>query len=133
MAIDYGSKRTGLAVTDPQQIIATALATVATKDVLEYIGNYVKHEDVEQFVVGYPRQSDGSSAQAAPLTDAFAKLLQKNFPEIPVSRQDESYSSKQAVETMVKSGIGKMKRRDKSLVDKIAAVIILQNYLERKK
>jgi len=132
LAIDYGSKRTGLAVTDPLQIIATGLTTVDTPLAIEYLKDYISKEAVELFVVGEAKQKDGSPAQSTPLINAFVELLKKNFPLIPVEREDESHTSKRAFQTMIDSGIGKNKRRDKKLVDKISAVLILQGYMERK-
>lgn len=132
LAIDYGSKRTGLAVTDPLQIIATGLTTVDTHNAIDFLREYMIKEPVELFVVGEAKQLDGSPAQSTPLIDAFIKLLNKNFPAIPVEREDESYTSKKAFQTMIDSGISKSKRRDKKLIDKISAVLILQSYMERK-
>lgn len=133
IAIDYGSKRTGIAVTDPMQIIATALATIPSHEVIKFLQEYIKKEAVEKFVVGEVYNYDGSPAQSMPLINAFVKQLNKNFPQIPVEREDESFTSKQAFQTMIDSGIGRQKRRDKKLVDKIAAVLILQSFLERNK
>lgn len=132
LAIDYGSKRVGIAVTDPLQIIATALTTVASHEAIAYLQNYIGKEAVERIVVGEAKHLDGSPAQSAPLIQAFIKQLQKAFPGIPVENEDERFTSKMAFQTMIDSGISKSKRRDKKLVDKISAVIILQSYLERR-
>lgn len=132
LAIDYGSKRVGLAVTDPNQMIATGLATVDTKEIIVFLKTYIGKEPVERFIVGDAMHLDGTPAQSAPMIEAFIKILQKEFPEIPVGRIDERFTSKMAFQTMIDSGIGKMKRRDKKLVDKISAVLILQSYLETK-
>jgi putative holliday junction resolvase len=130
LAIDFGLKRTGIAVTDPLRIIASGLTTVETKDLMEFLKTYCAAEEVETFVVGLPLHPDGNPAQIAPQADAFAELLQKQFPEKPVVRFDERYTSKEASRIMVQSGIKKSKRRDKALVDKIAAALILEYYME---
>jgi putative holliday junction resolvase len=128
IGIDYGSKRVGLAVTDPEQIIATTLATVASQEVMKYLSDYLAKEKVEAFVVG--EVDEVTRGDISRLTNDFIKGLQKKFPEIPVYRQDESFSSQRAFETLVESGIGKKKRRDKGLVDRVSAVLILQAFLE---
>jgi len=130
LAIDFGLKRTGIAVTDPLKIIASALTTVPTAEVLEFIQNYCKEEEVEYFVLGLPLHADGSPAQIAPQADAFAERLQKLFPEKKIVRQDERNSSNDAKKIILLSGIKKQKRRDKSLVDKIAAALILEQHME---
>jgi putative holliday junction resolvase len=132
MAIDYGSKRTGLAVTDPMQMFATALTTVNTHDLLSYLKEYLQKEPVEMIVVGEAKHLDGTPAQSAPIIEAFVKQLRKNFPALAIEREDERFTSKMAFQTMIDSGISKSKRRDKGLVDKISAVIILQSYMERR-
>jgi putative Holliday junction resolvase len=132
LAIDYGSKRTGLAVTDILQIIATGLTTVDTPKLIGFLKEYMAKEPVELFVVGEAKQLDGTPAQSTPIINQFVKELQKNFPDIPVEREDESHTSKRAFQAMIDSGISKTKRRDKKLVDKISAVLILQQYMERK-
>ena len=133
LSIDYGLKRTGLAATDPLQIIATALDTVPTAELLEYLKKYTGREAVERFVVGYPRNMDNSPSEAAPYIDAFLKQLQQSFPDIAISIEDERFTSKMAFQTMIDTGIKKMNRRNKATVDKISAVIILQSFMERKK
>ena len=130
LAIDFGLKRTGIAVTDPLRIIASALTTVPTKEVMDFLKNYCAEEDVEFFVVGLPMHKDGNPAQIAPQADAFSAQLQKQFPEKPVLRYDERYTSRDASKIILQSGIKKSKRRDKSLVDKIAAALILEHYME---
>lgn len=130
MAIDFGLKRTGIAVTDPLKIIASALTTVPTADVLQYIRQYCTAEPVEAFVVGLPLYPDGNPAQIAPQADAFCARLQQAFPDRPVYRQDERYTSESAKQVILNSGIKKQKRRDKALVDKIAACIILEQYMQ---
>lgn len=130
LAIDFGLKRTGIAVTDPLKIIASALTTVATGDTLDFLKKYCSEEDVESFVVGLPLHPDGNPAQIAPQADAFAEKLKKLFPGKPVIRQDERYTSNEAKRIILQSGIKKQKRRDKSLVDKIAAALILEQYMQ---
>ena len=132
LAIDYGQKRTGLAVTDPMQMIATGLTTVDTHTAIAFLKDYINKEVVELFVVGEAKNLDGTDAQSTPFIDGFIKNLKKNFPEMPIEREDERFTSKMAFQTMIDSGISKSKRRDKKLVDKISAVIILQSYLERR-
>ena len=130
LAIDFGLKRTGIAVTDPLRIIASGLTTVATKELMDFLKTYCIAEDVECFVVGLPMHHDGSPAQIAPAADAFSAQLQKQFPDKPVIRFDERYTSKEASRIILQSGIKKSKRRDKALVDKIAAALILEYYME---
>ena len=132
LAIDYGNKRVGLAVTDPSGIIAGVLDTVHSSEVIEYLKKYIEIEKVSLFVIGEPRHKDGNPMDVAVQINAFMNVLGKNFPDIPIERQDERYTSSMAFDVVLRSGIGKEKRKDKKLVDKIAAVIILQNYLERK-
>lgn len=133
LAIDYGTKRTGIAVTDPMQIIANGLATVPTMEVFDFIDRYMKEEEVERFVVGEPLYPDGNPAQIAGEVRRFVEKLQKRYPVIPVSMQDERFTSEEAKEAILRSGARQKKRRDKSLVDKVAATIILQQYLEEHK
>ena len=130
LAIDFGLKRTGIAVTDPLKIIATGLTTVPTGDLLEFLQQYCAEEDVESFVVGLPLHPDGNPAQIAPECDAFAGRLRKLFPDKPVFRQDERYTSNEAKRIILESGAKKQKRRDKSLVDKVAAALILEQFME---
>lgn len=132
MAIDYGTKRVGLAVTDPMQIVANALETVDNPKIMDYLKEYISQEEVELFVVGEPFRSDGTPAQSTEEIEKFIKRLKKEFPTIGIDREDESFSSKHAFETMIQSGISKKKRRDKATIDRIAATIILQNYMENK-
>jgi len=130
LAIDYGLKRCGIAVTDPLRIIASGLTTVETKELMDFLKTYCAEEDVECFVVGLPMHHDGNPAQIAPQVDAFSAKLQKQFPDKPVFRYDERYTSKEASKIILQSGIKKSKRRDKALVDKIAAALILEHYME---
>ncbi|MBC7921950.1 MAG: Holliday junction resolvase RuvX [Ferruginibacter sp.] len=133
VAIDYGSKRVGLAVTDPLQIIATALDTVHAKDVLAYLKQYESNEEIEAFVVGMPKRLDNTDTNATPLVKSFVKNLQKNFPATPVHLHDERFTSAMARQTMIDGGMKKKDRRNKANVDKISATIILQSFLEQKK
>jgi putative holliday junction resolvase len=132
ICIDYGGKRTGLAVTDPFQIIATPLETIDTKDFIPYLKNYCSKEAVELFLIGEPLNIDDSPTHATPLVHKAIASLQKNFPNIPVQTVDERYSSKMAVRAMVEMGMKKKDRRVKGNIDKIAAVMLLQEYLERR-
>ncbi|MCB0526987.1 MAG: Holliday junction resolvase RuvX [Saprospiraceae bacterium] len=130
LAIDYGLKRTGIAVTDPLQIIASALTTLPTADVPGFLKKYCAEEEVDAFVVGLPLYPDGNPAQIAPQVDAFVEQLCKLFPGKAVIRQDERYTSNEAKRIILASGTKKQKRRDKSLVDKIAAALILEQYMQ---
>jgi putative Holliday junction resolvase len=132
LAIDYGQKRVGLAVTDNLQIIATALDTVHSKDVINYISEYIKHENVELFVVGFPKDLQNKSTDATKYVEAFIKQLGKVFPDIPIEKTDERFTSKIAFRAMIDGGLKKTDRRDKALIDRVSAVIILQSYLEQK-
>ncbi len=134
LAFDYGKKRTGVAVTDPLQIIASGLTTVDTPEIFKFITEYIKTEQVEQFVVGFPTQFDNSKpSHSAPLIENFVKQLKKKFPNIPVDLEDEHYTSKLAMQAMIDGGLKKMQRRDKAMVDKVSASIILQSYMSRTK
>ena len=131
LAIDYGLKRTGIAVTDPLRIIATGLQTIETANILTFLKEYTTKEKVDLFVLGYPLNLDGTSTHGTEPVIRFRKKLETEFPDIPVSYEDERYTSKLAVEAMVQGGVRKKQRRDKSLIDKVSATIILQAYLER--
>ena len=123
-------RRTGLAVTDPLKIIANGLTTVETKELMSFLKKYFQQEQVELIIIGEPKNLDDSDTHATPLVLKFIKELEKNFPAIPVKKVDERYSSKLAVQSMVESGMKKKDRRNKALVDEIAATIILQQYLQ---
>lgn len=131
LAIDYGEKRVGLAVTDPLKIIAGGLPTVETKNVFSFLKEYLSKEKIESFVIGDPKNLNNEDMMITQKVNAFAEQLKKEFPEVTIYRVDERYTSKMAMQTIVQSGISKNKRRQKELVDKISAVIILQNFLER--
>ena len=132
LAFDYGTKRIGIAVTDPFQIIATGLDTIHPKDIIEYLKKYLTTEQVELFVVGEPKQMNGSPSQSAPHIKGFITTLNKNFPEIPVERIDERFTSKMASAVVAQSGFKKTDRQNKERLDTISATIILQTYLEKK-
>jgi putative Holliday junction resolvase len=132
LAFDYGTKRIGIAVTDPLQIIATGLDTIHPKDIIDYLKKYLSTEQVELFVVGEPRQMDGSPSQSTPHIKGFITLLKKHFPEIPVERIDERFTSKMASAVVAQSGFKKTDRQNKERLDTISATIILQTYLEKK-
>ncbi len=130
VAIDFGLKRTGIAVTDPFKIIASALTTLPTAEVLPFLKKYCVEEPVECFVVGLPLHPDGNPAQIAAQADTFAERLRKLFPDKPVFRQDERYTSNEAKRIILQSGTKKQKRRDKTLVDKVAAALILEQFMQ---
>lgn len=132
LAIDYGQKRTGLAVTDPLQLIANGLDTVNSNDIIDYLKDYFCKEDIEQVVIGYPKQMNNTPSEAVRYVNDFIKKFKKNFPGRNYVLMDERFTSKMALQTMIDGGIKKHQRRDKALVDKISAVIILQSYMELK-
>ncbi|MFM2136331.1 MAG: Holliday junction resolvase RuvX [Bacteroidota bacterium] len=129
MAIDYGTKRVGLAVTDPSRIIATGLETVERKDVLDFIKKYHRLEGIERFVVGEPRNLDNTPSEIAPEVERFIVHLHTAFPGIPVDRVDERFTSKMAQRAIIDSGVRKQARRNKDLVDQTSAVLILQSWM----
>ena len=131
LAIDYGVRRTGLAVTDPLQIIPGGLTTVETPQLMSYLKGYLSKENVERFVVGLPRQTNGRDSDNLPRVRAFVEQLKKAFPSVPVDMWDERYTSVMAQQAILQSGIGKMARRNKALVDEVSATIILQGWMER--
>ena len=132
IGIDYGLKRTGIAVTDPLGIFASPVDTVPSAKIIEYLKNYTAKEQIGLFVVGYPMNMNNTPSEAARYVDTFLKQLKKNFPQIPVELEDERFTSVLAHRSMIDGGMKKMARRDKSVVDKISAGIILQSYLDRK-
>ena len=132
MAIDYGAKRVGLAVTDPLQIIASPLDTVHSKDFIEFIRKYLQHEAVEAFVVGMPKRLDSTDTDATAGAKGCATLLRKHFPQIPVHLHDERFTSRMAQQTILAGGVKKKDRQNKELVDRVSATIILQSFLESK-
>lgn len=132
LSIDYGKKRTGVAVTDPLQIIAGGLATVATCELMNFLRSYVTRESVELIVIGEPKQLNGEPSENLPRVRQFAAQLRKTLPDIPVEFYDERFTSVLAHKTILDSGIGKKARQNKALVDEISATIILQDYLRMK-
>ncbi|TDR23097.1 Holliday junction resolvase RuvX [Flavobacterium cheniae] len=133
LAIDYGIKRTGIAVTDEMQMIAFGLTTVASETAIAFLKDYFSKEKVERVIVGEPKQMDGTPSQSAEIINAFVTKFQEAFPEMSVERVDERFTSKMAFQTMIDSGLNKKQRQNKALVDEIAATIILQDYLRYKK
>jgi putative holliday junction resolvase len=132
ISIDYGSKKTGLATTDINKIIASALATVKTKETISYLKKFNEQNPIDKFIIGEPKQKDGSPSIVESEITTFINLLNLSFPSISIERYDERYTSKIALNFIRESGINKKKRKNKSLIDKISATIILQSYLESK-
>lgn len=130
LSIDYGKKRTGIAVTDPMQIIAGGLTTVETKDLMQFLRNYLAKEQVETIVIGLPTQPNGLPSENQARVRSFTGELKKTFPHVKVVFYDERFTSVIAHRTMIDMGLTKKRRQDKALVDEISATIILQNYLE---
>lgn len=133
LAIDYGKKRTGLAASDELQIIANGIGTVATVDLIDFLLDYVKKEPVERIVVGLPKQMNNEPSENMGRIRPFVNRLQKLLPDIPVEYHDERFTSVLAHQAILASGIGKMARRNKELVDEISATIILQSYMESRR
>lgn len=129
LALDYGMKRTGIAVTDDFQIIASGLATVPTKELISFLTKYFKEENVELVLVGEPKQMDNTASQSEVPIQEFLKKFRESFPLMEMKRVDERFTSKMAVKTMIDSGMKKKKRQNKALLDEISATIILQSYL----
>lgn len=131
LAIDYGLKRTGLAVTDPLKIIATGLAAVESKQLIPFLKNYFSKEEVELIIIGEPRNWDNTDTHATPLVKKIVIELEKNFPLIPIHKVDERFTSKMASRAMLEMGLKKKQRQNKGLVDEIAATIMLQEHLKQ--
>ncbi|MEX0274493.1 MAG: Holliday junction resolvase RuvX [Flavobacteriaceae bacterium] len=131
LALDYGRKRTGIAVTDELQMIASGLTTVATHKLMDFLGEYMERENVTAIVVGAPRQMDNSVSEAEAFIQPFLKKFAKAFPHLPVHRQDERFTSKMAQRSLLAGGVKKKKRQDKALLDEVSATLILQSYLNR--
>lgn len=129
LAIDYGEKRTGIAVTDELQIIASGLTTVETKKIFSFLTDYLKTEKVELFIVGEPKQLNNTESESEKIIKPFVEKLSLTFPKIPVKRIDERFTSKMAFQSMIDSGLKKKQRQNKSLIDEISATLILQSYL----
>ena len=132
LAIDYGEKRTGIAITDPLQIVASGLTTVDTNTLIDFLKNYCSEENVDLFVVGLPKQMNNQPSQSESLIKPFLKKLKSNFPTISIIRIDERFTSKIAFRTMIDLGLKKNQRQNKLLVDQISATLILQSYLDSK-
>ena len=133
IGIDYGRKRVGVAVSDPLRIFASALETVPSAKIIDYLKKYAQEQRIERFVVGYPMNLNGVPSEAAADVDVFLKQLKKHFPDIPVTLEDERFTSVLAHRAMIDGGMKKMDRRDKAAVDKVSAALILQTYLDREK
>lgn len=133
LAIDYGRKRTGIAVSDAMQIIASGLTTVPTHELLDFITGYVQKEPVERILVGLPKQMNNEASESMKYIEPFVRSLKKRLPEIPVEFVDERFTSVLAHRTMLEAGLKKKDRQNKALVDEISATIILQTYLESKR
>jgi putative Holliday junction resolvase len=131
LSIDYGGKRTGLAVTDPFQIIASALGTVETPKLMAFLKDYFLKEQVELVIIGMPVNWDDSATHATPLVKKFITAFKKAFPTIPIKEVDERYTSKMASQAMLEMGLKKKQRQNKAMVDQIAATIMLQEYLQK--
>lgn len=131
MAIDYGIKRTGLAVTDELQLISTALTTVETPKVMQYLSDYCQRETVDTFVVGEAKHMNNSPSESARYIEPFVVALQKRFPTKKIARIDERFTSKMAFQSMIDSGLRKKQRQDKGLIDAVSATLILQNYMDQ--
>ena len=133
LSIDYGKKRTGLAVTDPLQLIAGGLATVSTSELFDYLKAYVEREQVERIVIGEPRQPNGQPSENLPRVQQFVNRWRKAMPQIPIELYDERFTSVLAHQAMIDGGLKKKARQDKALVDEISATIILQDYMRSRK
>ncbi len=132
MAFDFGTKRLGIAVTDPMQLIANGLTTIHPKDIVDFLNKYLQTEQVETFVVGEPKQNDGSNSETERYIVGFMNVLKKNFPQIPIVRMDERFTSVMAQRVILQSGLKKSDRQNKALTDTISATIILQGYMQMK-
>ncbi len=132
LAIDYGQKRTGIAVTDEFQIIASGLTTIASETVIAFLQDYFSKEKVEKVIVGEPKQMNGTPSQSTEIIEKFIEKFTTSFPLMPIIRVDERFTSKMAFQTMIDSGLKKKQRQNKALIDEIAATILLQDYLQRK-
>lgn len=132
LAIDYGLKRTGIAVTDEMQIIASGLTTVDSASVISFLKKYFIDEKVEKVLIGEPKQMNGSPSESAPIIEKFIVEFKQHFPQMELIRVDERFTSKMAFQTMIDSGLKKKQRQNKALIDEISATIMLQDYLGRK-
>ena len=132
LAIDYGIKRTGIAVTDELQIIASGLTTIPSETAIVFLTNYFSKENVSKVLIGEPKQMNGQPSESTAIIEKFVAQFKNAFPEMKVERVDERFTSKMAMQTMIDSGLKKKQRQNKALVDEIAATIMLQDYLTRK-
>jgi len=132
LALDYGTIRTGIAVTDELQIIASGLTTVETKKIFSFLTNYLKNEKVALFVIGEPKQMNSKESESEQFIKPFIEKLKLTFPKIPIKRVDERFTSKMAFQSMIDSGLKKKQRQNKALIDEISATLILQSYLQYK-
>lgn len=132
LAMDYGEKRIGIAVTDEMQIIASGLTTVPTKEIFEFLEKYLKEEKVELFLIGEPKQMNNTASESEKLITPFINKLKARFSQTPIKRVDERFTSKMAFQTMIDSGLKKKQRKNKALIDEISATLILQSYLYSK-
>lgn len=130
LAIDYGKKRTGIAVTDPLKMIASGLTTVPTHELIPFLKKYFIKESVEKIVIGYPKNLDGSTTDATALVEEGIRILRKNFPDVPILKIDERFTSKIASQSILASGVNKKQRQNKALTDEVSATILLQDYLQ---
>lgn len=133
LAIDYGQKRTGIAVTDEMQIIASGLTTVPSETAITFLKDYFTKEKVECVLIGEPKQMSGAPSESTAVIEAFVQKFGEAFPEMQIVRVDERFTSKMAFQTMISSGLGKKQRQDKGLIDEISATIMLQDYLSAKR
>lgn len=132
VALDFGKKRTGIAITDPLQLIASGLTTVDTKDLISFLKDYCSKTSVETFVVGLPKQMNNQPSESEQFIQQFLKTLKNTFPKTSIEREDERFTSKMAFQSMIDIGMKKKKRQNKAVVDEISATLILQSYLNRK-
>lgn len=132
LAIDYGQKRTGIAVTDELQIIASGLTTVPSETALAFLKDYFEKENVMKVLIGEPKQMNGQPSESTPVIEAFVEKFKATFPDMPLVRVDERFTSKMAFQTMIDSGLSKKQRQNKGLIDEISATIMLRDYLSRK-
>jgi len=133
LAVDYGRKRVGLAVTDPSQIIATKLETVPSAEIFSFLKTYLQKEKVDKIIVGYPMQMNNQPSEAVIYINPFLKRLAKEYPEMPIEQVDERFTSKMAFQTMIDAGLKKKDRQNKETIDAVSATIILQSYMEQQK
>ncbi|AWH86788.1 Holliday junction resolvase RuvX [Flavobacterium album] len=133
LAIDHGLKRTGIAVTDEMQMIASGLTTIESATAIDFLRNYFAKEKVERVLIGEPKQMNGQPSESAPIIEAFIVKFKEQFPDMPLEQVDERFTSKMAFQTMIDSGLKKKQRQNKALIDEISATILLQDYLSRKK